>query len=139
MTTYRSRLTCSHGAFNGTSSEFNRLRKAVCEILGPEASYPPHEDVDLKGTHFYLPAEYTQDRYPGLWEFLGHSDQWGDIKPNMCKAVVKDLAPIVLKLWGFLPIGYGATLMRFCLGCAVAAKKNEALEFTCDQKATAHQ
>ena len=86
-------LDCSHGAFRGAYSAFNRLRQAVAKAAG--GSYPPHEKGSgLDDRRWYVGDEYNKESFPGLWEFLGHSDCDGEIDPEMCKLVARDLSSL---------------------------------------------
>ena len=104
-------LICSHNAFKGGYSDFNRLRQAVCRTL--DGSYPPHYKYQEDGqilkkfgvvmfdetkdiNRFYLPDKISKDLYPGLWEFLTHVDYKGSISPSMCKKVANDLEKLAL-------------------------------------------
>ncbi len=110
-------LNCSHDAFDGAYSAFNRLRQFVCYTLGiisgEYCSFPPHyaytsaseadkqhysplyegqfrKIPELDPDKFYVP-ELLDKRRPGLWEFLSHSDCDGEISPEMCLRVAEDL------------------------------------------------
>lgn len=143
-------LACSHGAFEGSYGDFLRLRKAVCKTLG--GSYPPHykegteiesnmlPDIDetMDEHMFYLPDEITKEKYPGLWEFLTHSDYNGSIKPSMCKKVAHDLESIVLpQIEEYDPILHRCVekwtcvymLTNFIAGCRQAHKERRSLLF----------
>ncbi len=88
-------LDCSHNAFSGAYSAFNRLRQFVCAATG--GSFPPHWMYGPNGEilrdpdgatryHTQIPSDrfqcgegYTRDKWPGLFEFLTHSDCDGEI------------------------------------------------------------
>lgn len=149
-------LNCSHGAFDGAYSAFNRFRQAVCHITGFEGSYGPHYEYSMKGEPlytkdgqiayrdgydadtFYLPDHMTQETWPGLWEFLSHSDCDGEISPEMCTKVADDLEKLVPRMkelgWdagGHIERagGFVSVLEKFITGCRMAAKHNEPLDF----------
>ena len=100
-------LDTSHDAFHGAYSAFNSLRQEVAHAIG--GSYGPHwlrthhgeiardkdgypiRDETLNDAMFYVPDEITEDAFPGLWEFLRHSDCDGEISPEMCMKVADDL------------------------------------------------
>ena len=148
-------LDCSHDAFHGAYSAFNTLRQCVNEATG--GSTPPHWEYGPRGgliKHGNNPAKrkpeldddfiyfgegYTASDYPGLREFLIHSDCDGEISPEMCEKVADDLEkilPLVEALgWeagGHIARGGGfvAVLQRFIAGCRAAAEANEPLIFS---------
>ena len=146
-------LNCTHNAFDGAYSAFNRFRQAVCFIIG--GSYPPHylyqpdgqlTEVDghivyqkeLDENRFYWGEGRTPKENPGLWEFLTHSDCDGSISPSMCKKVANELEELVPAMrelnWeahGHLERngGYAATLEQFIAGCRAAHKARQSLKF----------
>lgn len=141
-------LQCSHGAFKGSYGDFLRLRRAVCKTLG--GSYPPHykEETqsnivpDLDDTMhqgmFYLPDEINEEKHPGLWEFLTHSDYNGSIKPSMCLKVANDLESLVLpQIEEHDPLLHRGVekwtcvymLTNFIAGCRQAHKERKCLLF----------
>lgn len=147
-------LDCSHDAFHGAYSAFNRLRQFVCHAIG--GSFPPHWKYDEHGVlierfapslasdmrdmqeGMYYAGEYTNEEWPGLHEFLGHSDCGGEISPESCVIVANDLErllPEMQKLkWrasGHIEGagGYIAVINRFIAGCRKAAENNEPLRF----------
>jgi len=139
-------LDCSHDAFHGAYSAFNRLRQAVCAAIG--GSFPPHwqdpsnptsaeVNSDKSPHHFYLPDGFEKEKHPGLVEFLMHSDCDGEIEPRMCERVadeLEDIIPDVIALgWavsGHLSLlGWEGTLRAFIAGCRLAAALNEPLRF----------
>lgn len=107
-------LDTSHDAFHGAYSAFNNLRQEVAHAVG--GSYGPHWlraysgelardkdgypiiDTSLEPDKFYLPDEVTREKYPGLWEFLLHSDCDGEISPEMCVKVADDLEALLPKM-----------------------------------------
>jgi len=147
-------LNCSHDAFDGAYSAFNRLRQAVCFVAG--GSYPPHytykENGDLlkdhnddpimktqfRGDWFYLSDKMDQLTHPGLWEFCSHSDCDGSISPGMCKKVADELEALLPAMrelkWvtgGHLDRynGYAGSLERFIAGCRLAHRSRQSLKF----------
>lgn len=146
-------LTCSHDAFDGAYSAFNRLRQFICYTLGvisgERCSFPPHfkyegeglfiQEPDLDPNKFYVP-DLLDRRRPGLWEFLSHSDCDGEISPELCIRVAEDLEwllPTVQIMKGNLietghigrDGGYAEVIKKFAKGCRLAAKNNEPLLF----------
>jgi len=144
-------LDCSHDAFHGAYSAFNSFRQAVAFAIG--GSFPPHYKRDEKGSFLrdeadklirdtslddesvYTGDDYTQEKYPGLFEFLSHSDCDGEISPEMCKAVADDLEPLLEKMpdecFGHIARdgGYRQVLQRFIDGCRAAHAAGEPLDF----------
>lgn len=149
-------LKCSHDAFHGAYSAFNRLRQFVCAATGPDGSYPPHWQRNADGTimegvdgrvllcegldegSFYVGDEYDSSTHPGLWEFLTHSDCDGEIDPAMCLKVAEDLERLLPKMeamsWqshGHIAArgGFVEVVRKFITGCRAAAAANEPLCF----------
>jgi len=128
-------LDCSHDAFRGSYSAFNRLRQAVAKAAG--GSFPPHEGSSFfDDLSWYVSDEYTRENSPGLFEFLSHSDCDGEISPEMCINVADELSQLhsIVDDMGegtghISRRGYGGTLQRFIDGCRLAAKNNECLTF----------
>jgi hypothetical protein len=144
-------LDCSHDAFHGAYSAFNSFRQAVAFAIG--GSYPPHYKRDDKGSYLrdeadrlirntdldedfvYTGDGYTKEKFPGLFEFLEHSDCDGCISPQMCKVVADDLEPLLDKMpeeaFGHIARdgGYRQVLQRFIDGCRAAHSENEPLYF----------
>ena len=148
-------LACSHDAFRGAYSAFNRLRQCVAAAAG--GSYPSHyvygphgvpeEDPktglwkrhkDLDDDLVYTDDAYTKASHPGLFEFLAHSDCDGEIAPDMCVKVADDLEALLPKVealgWqagGHIAArgGFVEVLRKFIAGCRAAAAANEPLEF----------
>lgn len=147
-------LNCSHDAFHGAYGAFNRLRQFVCAATG--GSFPPHwlhsptgeikQGSDgrtlyregLDPNMFYTGDEYDRDTYPGLYEFLAHSDCDGEIDTAMCVKVADDLEQLMPKMealrWeshGHIAAGGGFLEMvrKFIAGCRAAAAANEPLDF----------
>jgi hypothetical protein len=149
-------LDCSHDAFHGAYSAFNRLRQFVCAATGPDGSYPPHYQytadgglqdgpnglllrrTDLDDNMFYIGDEYGQESHPGLWEFLTHSDCDGEIAPEMCVKVADDLERLLPKMEAMTWASHGhiaarggflEVVRKFIAGCRAAAAANEPLAF----------
>ncbi len=147
-------LDCSHDAFHGAYSAFNRLRQEVCRAAG--GSFPPHwkrnpdgtrvekdgnpvRDPSLDDGSWYIGDEYTSESSPGLFEFLNHSDCDGEISPEMCKLVADELEDIMPKFKESLPPsgghialqgGYVNVLRKFIEGCRAAYAAGEPLIFS---------
>lgn len=144
-------LDCSHDAWNGAYSAFNRFRQAIAWAVG--GSFPPHyrrnDDgtmkaridgsfilaLDMDPDQIYLDDEFTRETNPGLWEFLLHSDCDGEIAPDMCAKLADEMEALLPKLdslneaGGHLPRGPAYAARRFIKGCREAAAANEPLEF----------
>ena len=138
-------LDCSHDAFSGAYSAFNRLRQVVARAAG--GSFPPHYCYDDEGKFmkdldedsFYLGEDYRQTTHPGLFEFLKHSDCDGEISPEMCEFVANDLEALLPRVQelGSVAVGhilarggYVEVLRKFIAGCRKAAKAGESLRFS---------
>ena len=123
-------LDCSHNTFSGPYSSFNRFRQAVAKAAG--GSFPSHDkDFRVNGeipkkNWWYVEDEFTEEDWPGLCEFLNHSDCDGEISPEMCGKVAKDLSKLKPKFEGgeFLFV-----LQRFIKGCLEAERRGEPVEF----------
>lgn len=147
-------LDCSHDAFHGAYSAFNSLRQIVTAAAG--GSFPPHwkmdenmqlirdsngyciPNPDIQDGYWVVDASYTKDKYPGLYEFLEHSDCDGEIPPEMCTKVADELEALIPKVvalnWpcgGHIEYqgGWEAVLRKFIAGCRWAAERYEPLEF----------
>lgn len=149
-------LDCSHDAFKGAYSAFNRLRQFVCAATGPDGSYPSHWQYTATGDikkgpdgrtlyrdgldadKFYIGDEYDSETHPGLWEFLTHSDCDGEISPEMCTKVADDLEALLPRMealrWeshGHIAArgGFVEVVRKFIAGCRAAAAAGEPLDF----------
>lgn len=145
-------LDCSHNAWRGAYSAFNRLRQEVCRATG--GSYPPHYIRNVDGTlatdkegnvvydrtiepdFWQFGPGYTTDSHPGLTEFLKHSDCDGEIAPDMCIVVADELETLLPKIidWpdgGHIGArgGFKAVVAKFIIGCRAAASAGEPLSF----------
>lgn len=148
-------LDCSHDAFSGGYSAFNRLRQFVAAAAG--GSFPPHwvvgedgefevdedtglikRDESLDGDLIYFSEEHSTEKYPGLKEFLGHSDCDGEISAEMCTVVADDLKALIPQMkkmkWpavGHIARGGGylAMVKKFIAGCREAAAAKQPLTF----------
>ncbi len=145
-------LDCSHDAFSGAYSAFNRLRQEVSRATG--GSFPPHWLYNADGTLardrtglvvcdkardnglIYFGEGIEEDS--GLCEFLTHSDCDGEISPEMCVKVADDLENILPKIEALnTPAhghierrgGYVEVVKKFIAGCRLAAENNEPLKF----------
>lgn len=146
-------LDCSHDAFHGAYSSFNRFRQEVCHAIG--GSFPPHwlinhngevardkagyplHDTSLDDKLIYFPDDGLDDD-SGMYAFLVHSDCDGEISPEMCVKVADDLEAILPKIeslknqgGGHIQArgGYAEVLKKFIAGCRLAAANNEPLVF----------
>lgn len=146
-------LYCSHDAFHGSYSAFNRFRQVVCKAIG--GSLPPHWIYNQDGTLFldkdgmvvrdeklddnliYFPDGGIDDE-SGMYAFLLHSDCDGEISPEMCAKVADDLEKILPKIeslsdqgGGHIKArgGFAEVTKKFIAGCRAAAAENEPLEF----------
>lgn len=127
-------LDCSHDAFSGAYSAFNRFRQEVCRAIG--GSYPPHQDPDLDLLTWYWGDGYRENTHPGLGILLSHSDCDGEISPEDCLSVAEDLEALAEKMpdyggGGHLERsgGYRKVAQRFAAGCRLAHEACESLEF----------
>jgi hypothetical protein len=148
-------LDCSHDAFHGAYSAFNRLRQEAARAIG--GSFPPHFlyddegqlvkgqdglavfDEDLDGAYFYSGEDYSKTTHPGLFEFLEHSDCDGEISPAMCLRVASDLEELLPQVQALGSVaaghilnrgGYVEVLRKFIAGCREAAVAGEPLRFS---------
>ena len=146
-------LDCSHDAFHGAYSAFNRLRQEVCRATG--GSFPPHWKWNSDGTYvenrgipvrnkdldedsWYFGEGYSEESHPGLFGFLSHSDCDGEIPPEMCERVADELEKLLPKIealaspaWGDIAYqgGYVPVLRKFIDGCRAAAAAGDPLKF----------
>ena len=128
-------LDCSHDAFHGAYSSFDRFRQAVAKAIG--GSFPEHKDRELDPQMWYWGDGYSKETHPGLYVFLCHSDCGGDISPEDCEKVADELEVLLPAIEsqgsgaGHIERdgGYGAVTRRFIKGCRLAAEKNERLDF----------
>jgi len=137
-------LDCSHGAFNGAYSSFNRFRKFIVAATG--GSWPPHAPGFALSDNMYRvgatedDADYAREDWPGLYELLDHSDCDGEIAPEMCTKVADDLERLMPAFedlehrtepaGGHLQhTGYVGAIRKFIAGCRLAAASDEPLEF----------
>lgn len=147
-------LDCSHDAFHGAYSAFNRLRQVVAQSI--KGSYGPHylyhfrgepakdkqswfiRDESLDENHWYWGPGYSKETNPGLYEFFCHSDCDGEISPEMCVTVADELEAILPKIEaiddggaGHIAArgGYTEVVRKFIAGCREAASAGEPLDF----------
>lgn len=148
-------LDCSHDAFHGAYSAFNRFRQ--CVAAATDGSFPDHyvygpggiltddpetglakRRTDLKPGWWYWGDHYTKATHPGLYEFLCHPDCEGSITPTLCRALANELEALLPKIealgWqdsGHIggAGGYVAVTKRFIAGCRSAASKRQRLLF----------
>ena len=137
-------LDCSHDAFHGAYSAFNRFRRSICYVIG--GSFPPHDknnhllwsDEDKPDENiWYWGHGYSHETHPGLAIFLSHSDCDGEISPEDCIKVANDLEPLIPRLaelgsdWGHIASagGFAEVCQKFVDGCKLAASLGEPLTF----------
>lgn len=147
-------LDCSHDAFGGAYSAFNRFRQCVAEAIG--GSFPEHyqyapggkviEDENgrlkrkpgLDETRIYFGEGYTPYTHVGLFIFLAHSDCDGEISAEDCVKVADELEDLIPKIdalgWessGHIERagGFVAVTKQFIAGCRRAASAGEPLVF----------
>jgi len=147
-------LDCSHDAFHGAYSAFNRFRQVVAHAMG--GSFPPHWKVHPSGELvlddrglpiydeslddkmiYYDTDGITPEQGPGLWLFLRHSDCDGEISPEDCRKVADEMEAILPDIekagegGGHIAArgGFGEVARKFIRGCREAAANNEPLEF----------
>lgn len=90
-------LDCSHEAFSGAYSAFNRFRRVVAKAWG--GSFPPHENPTYSNDVFYTPDDIqTKADAPGLWTFLEHSDCDGQLTPDECRQVADELEALLPRI-----------------------------------------
>lgn len=156
-------LDTTHDAFHGAYSAFNRLRQMICRAAG--GSFPPHDPArlkeldieDPKPSWWYVDDDITEEKYPGLYAFLKHSDCDGSFTPAECLQVADDLEKLLPKIAemddgdvsggvsftkeeGGIAVarhpghlsrvgGYTGATQKFIDGCRLAASRGETLEF----------
>lgn len=147
-------LDCSHDAFHGAYSAFNRFRQEIARAMG--GSFPPHwkynhdggleldqngfaiYDESLDKDCWYWGDGYSKETHPGLAEFMKHSDCDGEISPDMCVKVANDLEALLPKVEALGSVavghiaargGYVEVLKKFIKGCRDAAESGEPLSF----------
>lgn len=111
-------LDCSHGAWSGAYSRFNRFRVAVSKACGVRF---PESWVDEM---IWFPPGFREN-YPGLTVFFTHSDCDGEIDPKTCALLGREL----LELTHIVSMEWRVEVDRFALGCLKASRRNEPLEF----------
>ena len=94
-------LDCSHDAFSGAYSAFNRFRQAISKVTG--GSFPPHKDESLDDTQIYWDEDFPKTN-PGLKVFLMHSDCDGSLTYKECRLIANEMEAILDKLE---PLGTG--------------------------------
>ncbi len=131
-------LDCSHDAFHGAYSAFNRFRRFILKSTG--GSYPPHDNKDLDDIFWYLGEGYDTETHKGLAEFFSHSDCDGEISPEMCQVVADELENILPNIEELANTeqatghilgngGYVEVTKQFIEGCRLAYKNEEPLRF----------
>lgn len=134
-------LDCSHGAFNGAYSSFNRFRMALAAAAG--GSWPPHAPGASYNGRPLGAGEWCWDEqavppefHAGLVAIMEHSDCDGSLSPNECAEVARFLrwaaGRMAGRTTGHLALT-GTTMadvaIRFAEGCERAAAANEDLIF----------
>ena len=134
-------LDCTHGAFSGAYSSFNRFRKALARAAG--GAWPPHapgalfEGKPLGADDWCWDDEVVPpEHHAGLLAIMEHSDCDGDLSPDQCRAVsgfLRWAAPrMEAPTNGHLERAgstMGDVAIRFADGCDRAAAAGEPLEF----------
>ena len=134
-------LDCSHGAFHGAYSSFNRFRKALAEACG--GSSPPHAPGAMFDGQLIGPDDWFWDdevvpveHHAGLLAIMEHSDCEGELTPDQCAAVsgfLRWAAPrMTTEASGhLLRAGHtmGDVALRFADGCDRAVAAGESLTF----------
>ena len=129
-------LDCSHDAFHGAYSSFNRFRQVVAKAIG--GSFPPHDgDRTLDPDQWYWGRGYGEETHPGLLLFFQHSDCDGELSPAECSLVANDLEALMPNIaahgsgTGHIARdgGYGEVAKRFIAGCRDACEAGESLLF----------
>lgn len=121
-------LDCTHGAWHGAYSAFNRLRSEICAACGGDWPNMLAENPMWTYDTEVVPMEHDE----GMKLFLGHSDCGGELSPAECIRVAAFLDWVGPKLAdygsGHLPSPRAAAA-RFAEGCRLAASKSEPLGF----------
>lgn len=124
-------LNCTHGAFDGAYSRFQRFRIAICRAMG--GSYPNGYDGE---TNWYYGPGMDSETHPGLYILLCHSDCDGSMTPKECRLVANDLdkmVPLLAQLPDHDPndrrFSFVEMAETFAAGCREAASKRQKLRF----------
>ena len=128
-------LYCSHGAWHGAYSRFNRFRQYLARTVG--GSFPPHEPdfVEDDGSppnpnDWYWDDEVVPEHETGFRLLLDHSDCDGELSPGECVLVAAWLRWAIPHLPeevnGDKPQEWA---LIFAEGCEAAAAAGEALVF----------
>lgn len=128
-------LDCSHDAFHGAYSSFNRFRQIVAKAMG--GSWPPHDDPNADQEAWYWGHGFNEETHPGLFLFMQHSDCDGEFTPEECKQVANDLEILLPEIEkhgagdGHILRGggYAAVARSFIKGCRKAHAAGEKLLF----------
>lgn len=128
-------LDCSHDAFHGAYSAFNRFRQAVAIAMG--GSYPPHINPELDKDIWYWGDGFSRKTNPGLHVFFMHSDCSGYIKASDCKRIADEMEALLPEIakqgtgGGHLERdgGLEEVTKRFIAGCRDASAKKQKLTF----------
>ncbi len=140
-------LDCSHGAFSGAYSAFNRFRKHIAGACG--GSFPPHRRADLERIRsmsdydgeeiredlwYFDPERVPAEHHNAMSVFMLHSDCGGSIAPWDCEEIAHWLDWCAPSLptggSGHLGrLGVRGTAVRFADGCRAAAAAGDGLRF----------
>ena len=135
-------LNCSHGAFDGAYSAFNRFRSSVAAACG--GSHPPHsEEWCKKHPHlsdqelWYCDDDEVPKAYrSGMTALLSHSDCDGCLTVEQATKVAIFLRWVAPKMTDET-VGHlekygpkmGDVALNFAKGCELAVAERELLEF----------
>lgn len=128
-------LDCSHDAFHGAYSAFNRFRQVVAKAMG--GSWPPHDDPEKDDQSWYWGDGFSEETHSGLFLFMSHSDCDGEFTPEECKKVADDLEVLLPEIQKYgagdghilRGGGYLKVAKTFIRGCRKAYSANEELLF----------
>jgi len=122
----------AYSAFEGSYSAFNRFRRAVAKCFG--GSFPPHDDKSLDDKLFYHGDNFSKKKYPGLYEFMRHSDCDGKLGPTTCEKIANEMEEFLPKLES-MGIGYShmanyrIVAEKFIAATRKASEENKPLLF----------
>lgn len=123
-------LSCSHDAWDGAYSAFQRFRIQVIEAVGGKYTRTGSASFSWTYDDEVLPQEHVR----GLSALIDHSDCDGHLEPDDCRrlaAALRWLAPRLPAVgFGVLSsCGSRGAALRFADGCERAANAAERLEF----------
>lgn len=113
-------LDCSHNAWSGAYSRFDRFRSAICTATG--GKWPKL----FSGNEWSFGEGYSEETHPGLYALLTHSDCEGVLAPTQCSQVADELEKLLPKINGE---DFKERAVQFIKGCRDAASADEELEF----------